>query len=414
MSWLLASLWAGVALWAGLLLWNIWNARGYFSVSAQQPFRLRELPRVSILVPARNEAGMLPATLPGMLSQDYPDYEVILVDDGSTDDTGLVAEEVARKVSNGAPERLRVIRVTELPPGWIGKNHALHTAFESAARETQAGGATASEWVLATDADIRFHPQALRAGLWIAEQHQADLVTIYAFMECESFWEKLLLPGFGLLISTVFPQRLINDPRSSVSLASGGYILMRRSVWAALGGYRAIQSEMIDDLNTARLVKHSGHRIFAAATRDLVRTRMYTGFGEVWEGLRKNAFAGHRYSVTKLLAAAGGFLLCNLLPLAVLGYYGLRWATGGGAAEGPEVTAVALAAGEYLLAGLAHLPLLVYLGVGAGFGLLAPLGATIYAVISFDSMIRTLLGSGVTWKMRQYSKPVTDTKRARN
>ncbi len=401
MSWLIAGLIAGTALWVGMLLWNIVNFRGNYSVSSGEPFQLRETPRVSILVPARNEAEMLPSTLPGLLQQDYPNYEVVLVDDGSTDGTGDVAEALARSLPEQEANRLRLIRVkAQLPAGWIGKNHALHTAFQSVAEKSPE-----SEWVLATDADIVYHPSALRAGLWIAEQQKADLVTIYAFMQCETFWEKMMMPGFALLISTVFPQRKINDPKASVALASGGYILMRRSVWASLGGYRAIQSEMIDDLNTARLVKHSGHRIFAAATRDLLSTRMYTSFGEIWEGLRKNAFAGHRFSVSKLLAASFGYLLTNFLPLAVLGWYGLRWMTGGGRAAGAEITAVSLAAAEYLLVGFIHLPVLLYLGIGAGFGLLAPIAASIYAVITFDSMFRTLLGSGVTWKARQYGKP---------
>lgn len=405
MSWIIAGLIAGIVLWTLMLLWNVYNFSGYHSIHSTSSMPLSALPRVSILVPARNEAEMLPKTLPGLLQQNYPDYEVVLVDDGSSDGTGDVAERIARSLPPEAAARLRLIRSREaLPPGWVGKNHALHLAFESVCAQASSS-ARPSEWVLATDADIVFHPQALRAGLSIAEQKQADLVTIFAFMQCESFWEKLMMPGFGLLISSVFPQKLINSPRASVALASGGYILMRREVWAKQGGYRAIQSEMIDDLNTARLVKHSGHRIFASATRDLISTRMYESFSEVWEGLRKNAFAGHRFNIVKALAAAGGYLLCNALPLGVLAWFGVRWLSGGGKAVGPEVTAVTLAAAEYFLVGLLHMPVLRYLYIGAGYGLLSPLAATLYAVITVESMLRTLAGGGVSWKARQYGKP---------
>ena len=401
MSWLIAGLIAGIVLWTLMLLWNIYNFSGYVSMHSTSAMPLERTPRVSILVPARNEAEMLPSTLPGLLQQDYPDYEVVLVDDGSTDGTGEVAERIARELPPEAAARLRLIRVKEkLPAGWIGKNHALHVAFESLSEQKQN-----SEWVLATDADIVFHPKALRAGLAIAEGQRAELVTIFAFMHCVSFWEKLMMPGFALLLSSVFPQKLINSPRASVALASGGYILMRRDVWAGLGGYRAICSEMIDDLNTARLVKHSGRRIFAAATRDLITTRMYVSFAEMWEGLRKNAFAGHRFNLAKSLAATCGYLLCNTLPLAVLLWFGARWLGGGGEAVGAETTAVTLAAAEYFLIGLLHLPVLLYLNIGAGFGLLAPLAASVYAVITVDSMVRTLAGGGVSWKSRQYGQP---------
>jgi hopene-associated glycosyltransferase HpnB len=401
LSWIIAGLITGIVLWSLMLLWNIYNYSGYYSMHSTSAMPLERTPRVSILVPARNEAAMLPSTLPGLLRQDYPDYEVVLVDDGSSDGTGDVAERIARELPPEDGRRLRLIRSQEaLPPGWVGKNHALHLAFESVGAQP-----APSEWVLATDADIVYHPKALRAGLSIAERQKADLVTIFAFLNCESFWEKLFMPGFAVLLSAVFPQRLINSPRSSVALASGGYILMRRDVWAAQGGYRAIASDMIDDLNTARIVKHSGHRIFAAATCDLISTRMYESFREVWEGLRKNAFAGHRFNVAKALAATGGYLLCNALPLAVLLWFGVRWLAGGGKAVGPEATVVTLAAAEYFLVGLLHLPMLLFLNIGAGFGLLSPIAATLYAIITLDSVARTLAGGGVSWKARQYGKP---------
>jgi chlorobactene glucosyltransferase len=400
LSWLIAALIAGIALWTLMLLWSIFNFRGYYSINSTSEMPLSKLPRVSILVPARNEADMLPGTLPSLLQQEYPNYEVVLVDDGSSDGTGEMAESLARRLPPNAASRLRVIRTSEqLPAGWVGKNHALHTAFEFVSAEAAPG-----EWVLATDADIVFHPKALRAGLFIAEQQNADLVSIFAFMRCESFWEKIMMPGFALLISSAFPQRLINSDKASVALASGGYILMRRELWSSLGGYRAIQSEMIDDLNTARLVKHSGHRIFASATRDLVSTRMYSSFREVWEGLRKNAFAGHRFNLAKAVAAIGGYLLCNTLPLAVLCWFCFRWLSGGGKAIGAEVTAVTLAAAECFLIGLIHLPVFLYLDIGAGFSLLAPLAGTLYAAITLDSVFRTLFGQGVSWKSRRYGK----------
>ncbi|MBI3933578.1 MAG: glycosyltransferase [Acidobacteria bacterium] len=391
MSLLVSLLWVGLAGWIGLFLWIVRNARGYPMVAAPMDLNPRQRPRVSILIPARNEAKILAVTLPNILAQDYDDYEAILVDDASTDGTGELAERLALS----HPGRLRVLRVTELPPGWVGKTHALHQGFEAAN----------GEWVLATDADIVFHPKALRAGLWLAEREQADLVSIYAFLECLSFWEKVLLPGFGLLLSAIFPVRKINNPRSSVALASGGYILMRRSVWAGLGGYAAIRSEMIDDLNTARLVKHSGRRIYVAATRDLVRTRMYSSFRGIWEGLRKNAFAAHRYSVAKMILTASAYFVCNLLPLTCLVFYGWRWAASGVGLIAAERTILLLSLAQYAVSAGMHFPLMVYLRIHPAYALLAPLGAIFYSTISLDSMFRTLFGRGVSWKQRKYANP---------
>ena len=391
MPFLIILLATGLGLWLVCLLWNAFHARDLLALSETMSFPLRGRPRVSILIPARNEAEMLSTTLPGFLSQDYDDYEVILVDDASTDGTG----EVGKSFASRYPDRLRVIRVEELPAGWAGKPHALHTAFQAAR----------GDWVLATDADICFHARALRAGLWAAEQHHADLVSIYTYVECLSFWEKLLLPGFSLMLSTFFPLRRINNPRSTVALASGGYILMRRQVWAGLGGYEAIRSEMIDDLNTARIVKHSGHRILAVLTKDLVRTRMYANLEETWEGLRKNAFAGNRFSVFRLLSVVGGILLCNLLPLACLLYYGVFQAGTSGGLPEPSGTVLALSLAQYGFSIALHLPLVIYYQVGWGYALLSPLGAILYACIALDSMARTLLGKGVSWKLRHYGRP---------
>jgi chlorobactene glucosyltransferase len=398
MSILIVLLSLGLLFWLGALAWTLRNAGGILAVEAAQEFPLEEHPRVSILIPARNEAAILEKSLPRFLEQDYDNYEVLLVDDGSTDGTPQLAEKFQKRY----PGRLRVIRVEELPEGWNGKIHALHQAFREAT----------GEWILATDADIVVHPRALRAGLWLAGAKQAELVTIFAFVECVSFWEKLMLPGFSFLLASAFPFRKINDTRSSVAVASGGYILMRRQIWAGLGGYEAIRHEMIDDLNTARIVKHSGRRIFAAVTKDLLSTRMYESFGELWEGLRKHAFAGNRYSVARLLGSMAGSFLVNALPLATL-FYGATRLFQPGVLQWQDSwlwVAMALALAQYLLHVILHAPFVWYLGVGIVYAFLSPLGSLVYIFISLDSMARTLLGKGVSWKERRYGKPFMETR----
>lgn len=383
----------GIALWVFAILWNVANARGVLTASGEMDFPLDEKPTVSILIPARNEAEILVTSLPRFLQQDYENYEVILADDASTDATPDIAERYQRLF----PERLRIVHVDQLPPGWVGKTYALHTAFQ------QARG----EWILATDADIVFHPKALRAGLWLARKHGAGLVSIFAFCECVSFWEKLLLPGFTLMLSTFFPFRKINNPNSSVAIASGGYILMRRRTWESLGGYTSIRSEMIEDLNTARIVKHSGTPILAAVTRDLLSTRMYQDFADIWEGLRKNAFAGNHYSVARLLTGFVLILITNALPLACLLSSVLVVAhRGEGALAAWHLRALlGLSLAQYAMAVALHVPYLRHLRLGAHYALMAPLASIIYGCISLDSMVSTVAGKGVSWKLRHYRKP---------
>lgn len=384
--WLLA---AGLALWLAALIANLLYNRSALIISSRMEFPLSEHPKVSILIPARNEAKNLSLTLPGLLAQEYPNYEVILADDASTDETAILAEEYSRK----HPGKLKVVRISSLPENWNGKIHALHQAMNAAS----------GEWLIATDADIVFHPKALRAGLWIAARERAELVTIYAYLECITFWERLLLPGFWFMLATLFPIGKINNPTSSVALASGGYILMRRKTWQQLGGYQAIQSEMIDDLNTARLIKHSGNRIYAAVTKDLIRTRMYQSLAGIWEGLRKNSFAGSRYSIVRHCIVVAVDLLCNLLPLVCLTYIGWNFATNNTMGTLKNVAGY-LSLAQYLLSVMMHLPVIVFYRIPIFYALLVPIGALIYGVISMDSMLRTLLGRGVSWKSRKYGK----------
>jgi hypothetical protein len=216
---------------------------------------------------------------------------------------------------------------------------------------------------------------------------------------------------FGLMLATVFPLRKINDPQSSVAIASGGYILMRRDRWAGLGGYEAIRGEMIDDLNTARRMKHSGSRIFAALTRDLVQTRMYTDFGEMWEGLRKNAFAAHRFSVLRMLAFIAGAWLTALLPLAALAYSVFRLLAAGGEFPAGVGLIFVMSLGQCVLSVWLHFLLISFLGIPRGYALLAPFGSVLYTAIAFDSMLRTLFGTGVSWKRRQYGKPLGEAEK---
>lgn len=215
------------------------------------------------------------------------------------------------------------------------------------------------------------------------------------------------MPVFGLMLASVFPLRRINNPRSSVAIASGGYILMRKQTWAELGGYEAIRGEMIDDLNTALRIKRSGRRLFVALTPDLARTRMYESFAEIWEGLRKNAFAAHRFSVLRACAFLVTAWLTALLPVTGLAYSLFQAAAHGGQFPPGVGLIFALSAGQVAISVWLHGALTSFYGIPWGYAVLAPLGSILYTAIALDAMLRTVFGAGVSWKSRQYGKPLS-------
>jgi chlorobactene glucosyltransferase len=388
--WLLGAV---IAFWCGLGAFTFWSLRGATILRANQPASpLESSPKVSIIVAARNEEDALPAALESMLALDYPDYEIVLVDDDSRDRTGAIADEWAAKPS--AKGRLKIIHNRTLPPGWSGKVHALHLAANAAS----------GEWVLATDADIVFHPSTLRVAMSSALEHGAHFLSIVPEFEFGSFWEKVVLPAFTFLISSLFPLRLVNDPQSSRAIAAGAFILMKREDLNALGGYARLKKVVIEDLRLAQLFKRNGRRIYFAASRGLFHTRMYSSGREMFEGLSRSAFEGTSFSVPKVL---GGVLLGNLL--AVLPWVALitRMVRDsrlmGPALHDPSLFVALLACA---VASLVYLPFILHLRVPVPYVFALPLAALFYSCVSVNSALASIVGRGVPWKGRHYRAPV--------
>jgi chlorobactene glucosyltransferase len=375
-------------LWCGIGVLNLWGSRGIEVLRPDQATEpLPTAPRVSIIVPARNEEETLPALLGSLLRLDYPDYDVTLVDDASTDRTGPIADEwAARRECAG---RLKVIHNRELPPGWGGKVHALNLA----ARAAQ------GEWILATDADVVFHPAVLRLAMSRALQLEARLVSLVPEFVFGSVWEKAVLPAFSFLLATLFPIRLINDPKSPRALAAGAFMLMRRADLEALGGYERLQATVVEDLRLAETFKRSGRRIFVAFTRGLFRTRMYRGARELWEGLSRSAFEGSGFSVARVLTGVVLGLLLTVLPWVSVFTLPFR--------EGhPPFPKLALhlawaACGVSLLV---YSPVLAVFRVPLSYAFTLPLATLFYAAAALNSVWKSVVGAGVTWKGRRYSR----------
>lgn len=381
-----------LVVWLAVGVFTFWNTAGRTVLETGKALQSHErLPKVSILVPARNEEDALHAALESFLSLDYPDFDIIVVDDDSTDRTGEIAEEFARR--SDAAGRLRIIHKKELPAGWTGKVHALHSA------SLLADG----EWFLATDADVVFHPQLLRLAMECALGRDARLLSLVPQMELGSFWEKVVLPPFVLLLSTLFPLRAINNPKCPRAIAAGAFILMRASDLRELGGYERIRSAVIEDVRTADLFKRNGRRIYLAVTRGLFRTRMYRDVRELWDGLSRSAFEGAGFSVGKVLAAVLATTLFGLLPWLSFPSLLLRDAMIRRFPLSDPVLLVSLAACGMACA--VYLPIVIFFRVRASYVFTLPLGIAFYSLVSLNSMLLGGWSEGVGWKGRRYRKP---------
>ncbi len=347
----------------------------------------------SIIVPARNEERNIRRCVTSLLGQEIAaneTYEVLVVDDASTDGTGHILEEIAR--SHPHADRLRVLRLDDLPAGWAGKPHALHAGVHQ----------TQGEWLLFTDADTWHAPQALHTALAEANKSSADLFSFGSDQELPGFWEKVMMPMAYLGISMQYPPKLVNDPKSPLAIANGQYLLIRRSVYDALGGYDRpdMRGTLLDDRDLALLVKREGYCLRFVDGRDLVRVRMYQGLAEAWRGWRKNVFLGSRGGVAFVLLQLIGLHVMTifpfLVPLLALSKSARRF--------------LDTSRQEIIAAGLIELaPLLAYrfwenrgMKVPFYYAFTHPLAGALFTGIMAQSTWRVLTGKGVDWRGRLY------------
>jgi chlorobactene glucosyltransferase len=237
-------------------------------------------PSVSILVPARNEGRNIRACIESLLAQDYPDYEVLVLNDHSSDETGLILNEISK--TPAAKNRLRILQGSSLPEGWLGKHWACH----------QLDQAATGELILFTDADTRHTPDMLRTSVSALLVEHADLVSAFPREEVVTWGEKLLVPVIGFGILTFIPIRLVQKLRlAPLSITIGQFMLFRREAYDAIGGYQAIRSEIVDDICLGRKILSSRLEWRLLNGTRQVTCRMYQGFWEAVGGFSKSIFA---------------------------------------------------------------------------------------------------------------------------
>ncbi len=350
-------------------------------------------PLVSVIVPARNEERNIRRCVISLLEQDYDHYQVIVVDDGSTDNTPHILDELTASHPHGS--RLIVVRLgNDLPEGWAGKPHAIHLGTKEAH----------GEWFLFTDADTWHAPNVLRSSLTQATEEQADLFTLGSALELPTFWDRVLMPMAYLGITMLYPSKLVNNPRSKVAIANGQYLLIRREVYESLGGYARpeLRNTMFDDLDLARVVKKQGYKLRFVDGRGLVSVRMYRGLREIWTGWRRTAYTGNRGGIGFFALQLIGLPIISILPFFIPLVVCLTRTQQAGRinlVESLAATALELTA---LLA--YHTWLNKQLRVPWYYSFLHPLAGAMFEGILVQSSWMVLTGSGVDWRGRQYYK----------
>lgn len=337
------------------------------------PLSAAGAPPVSIVVAARNEERNLEAALRSLLAQHYPRLEIVVVDDRSVDATGAILDRMAE----GDP-RLRVVHLTELPPGWLGKNHALQRGAEAAS----------GEWILFTDADIVMNPTTVARAVALAMSERLDHLTVAPRVHMPG----PVLQGFGTLFGIVFslwtrPWK-VSDPRSPSHVGIGAFNLLRATAYRAMGGHRPIRMRPDDDIKLGKLVKKNGFRQQFAVGTELISVEWYASVRELVHGLTKNAFAATEYRLGAVLAATAVNLLFFVWPFVAV------FVT-----EGPARLLYGIAVGIllFIFVGAARMQ-----GANPAPGLLFPLLNLLLLYIVWRSTLVTLATGGIEWRGTRY------------
>jgi glycosyltransferase involved in cell wall biosynthesis len=333
-------------------------------------------PRVSIIVPARNEEEHIRETLVRLLALDYSNYEVIAVNDRSTDRTGQIMDDIF--ASPQAQGLLKVIHIRELPPGWLGKTHAMWTASQQAT----------GDWLLFTDADVLFKPDTVRRAIAYAEAEPADHVVLFPRMIMQRTGEKMMMSFFQTLF--IFGHRpwKVADPKSADHIGVGAFNLVRRSVYDAVGTYQALRMEVLDDMKLGKVVKKAGFSQRCVFGEDLISLQWAKGAFGIVDNLTKNFFALLSFQWWRTVGSVAGVAFLNLGP-----FLGV-WPT-----HGWVRAPYAVALGSIFL---------IYCGMSSRsavrpyYFFLHPVSTGLFMYILMRSMFHAFWNNGIVWRGTKY------------
>jgi hopene-associated glycosyltransferase HpnB len=388
---------AAAVAWAYLLAGHGQSWRTDQRLPPAGPERSR-WPAIAIVIPARDEAGVLPLSLPTLLGQDYQGrLQVAVVDDESSDGTAAAAAElgkisgwaVSHRLDTDGDRQLAVIAGQPLPDGWAGKVWAMSQGLAATGD---------AEYILFTDADIAYAPGTVAELARAAAGSRLDLVSQMARLRADARWERVLIPAFVYFFAQLYPFRLVNRQRCRTAAAAGGCMLVSRATLERAGGLAQIRAARIDDVALGRLLKRrAGACCWLGLATGVVSVREYARLGQIWDMVARSAYTQLRYSPFLLAAVVAGLSWLYLLPpgAAIAGLALL--AAGGGTSA---ASLLASGAAGWLLMAVSYLPMLRFYRLSVLRAPLLPLIAGLYAAMTADSARRHLAGRGGAWKGR--------------
>src|SRR6202023_2597831 len=344
------------------------------------PITGTDIPRISLLFAARDEEEKLPGALATLAQIDYPQLEIIGVDDRSEDATGRILDEFA-----ASHPRFRAIHVAQLPAGWLGKPHALQQAYE----------ASSGEWLLFTDADVRFKTDVLRRAMTMVTKHKLDHLSLFGDVEMVGFWEKVVVTFFGMAVHMATAPSEVINPKSGAYVGVGAFQLLKRSAYQAAGTHRRLAMEVVDDMKLEKIVKEAGFRSSVGLAQNAVVIRWHAGLGNLVRGVTKNFFAALGYNAALVLLACMVMLLLNVAPFVAV-FVAHGWIR--------ILASIAVAIALTL-----HIGVNVVMRVSPIYALTHPIGAVLFCYMLLRSTAVTLWHGGVTWRGTFY--PLEELKR---
>lgn len=330
-------------------------------------------PKVSIIIPARNEERNIQEALRSVLNQDYENAEVIVIDDRSTDGTGAILDRMAQ-----ADPRLRVVHVRELPPGWLGKNHGLYVGAHQATGDV----------FLFTDADIVMHPSTVRKAVGYMVANQLDHLTLTPEVRMPGILLDVFVGAFTIFFSLYARPWKAKDPKSKRFIGIGGFNLVRAPVYRAVGMHQAIAMRPDDDLKLGKLIKHGGYRQEVLFGRDMLQVEWYPSLREMIDGLMKNAFAGVNYSILAIVSSSIVQFLLNVWP-----FFGLFLTHG----ITRTLNAVVVLLIMFICWDNAR-----FHNSRRWYGIGFPISTLLFVYIMWRSMLLTLMNNGIRWRGTHY------------
>jgi chlorobactene glucosyltransferase len=372
---------------AGIILIHWLHNQYHLDIVVERAAPPQDAPLISACIPARDEERNIRACVESMLAQDYPNLEVIVLDDRSTDATPEILRQLVAQ-----NDKLKILNGSDLPEGWAGKPHALHQASASAR----------GDWLCFVDADTVVTRECLSSCYAKALETDADMFTIMTFQVTGTFWERVVMPLVMTALSVGFSPRKVNDLKRKDAIANGQFILIKRSVYDAIGGHASVKDQIVEDKALSEQVKWNGYRLIVADGMKVARTRMYTSLPEMWEGWTKNIYLGLRDQPALLwLGVFGAFLaLVAALFLPLWPLLGYLWFLNGGGWMAIAVVAQSLLL--WLFLAYMRAKVAGKMEISSCYAWTTPLGAAVFAAMMFTSAWKVISGKGVTWKGRVY------------